>query len=372
MNLSSRVSRIAGQPMFDIMTKAKLREAQGEKMYHFEIGDLVFDTPSSVKAAAIAAVHANNTHYAPSRGSPALVAAATEDAAYRCRCIATEKEILVTPGANIQIYLALAAACDAGDSVIIPTPYFPSYVSQCQALEIIPLRLYTPAPKFKITATDVDGAHRSGVKGIILNSPNNPTGAVYSEDELKAIYSACKKHDMFIISDEVYATTVFDYCSIKKFDTDGRVLVVNSFSKSLAMSGWRIGYAFGPADWVEKMRVLQETILSCVSPFIQSAGIAALNAKRDVLRYSEGINTQLYTLYTRLRSIDTLRVYQPEGGLYCWAQILNGKTSAEYCADALDKGVVLCPGTVFGVEGFVRFSCCSSLDDIIEGVRRLK
>lgn len=361
-----RMDQVQGQPMFGLLARAQEMERAGRDMVHFELGDTNFDTPADVKAAVVEALDRNQTHYAAPSGRYEIKRAAMQVTARSRGFTPAESQLLVTPGANMQIYLALAVACDPGDAVAIPVPYFPSYVAQVCALGL------------KIVLYDsVEALCKMQPKAIILNSPNNPTGKVLSENDIEAVYRSANASDALLISDEVYSRmiykgtffspSVYDHCR-------ERTVVVNGFSKSFAMSGWRLGVMTGPENIIKKCTVLLETILSCVPPFIQMAGAKALlGMQEETKNMRANLEVRRLLMWNGLNSLKGVKCEEPEGGLYCWANIEDTRLSAkEYADKAMVVGVVLSPGTFFGQEGFVRLCYGCSEEDIKKGIERLR
>jgi aspartate/methionine/tyrosine aminotransferase len=351
--------------MFSILSRARELERQGKKFIHFELGDPDFDSPKEVKREIIKQIKKNNTHYAPSRGIDELIEAAA-DVTEKSRGFRPEKEqLLVTPGANIQIYLALSCVVDVINhcEIAFNSPYFPSYLSQVVACN---------------SAEAIGGLEREvndWTKAVIINSPCNPTGVVLTKNEMHRIYDICKERDILLISDEVYSRMIYDpwceFFSPSMIDhCKERVLVVNGFSKSFAMTGYRLGVATGPAELIRRMMVLQETILSCVPPFIQMAGVAALKSGQ---RYASKMARE----YMRRRDIVCQRLdlggfeyIKPQGGMYVFVKCPI-KDDKEFALAAMDDGVLVSPGYIFGQPGWFRIAFCVGPYDIYEGVQRL-
>lgn len=374
MKFNSRT--VAGQEMFTWLKRAKDIENSGKSVIHLEIGDPDFDTPQIAVDRCILALEEKHTHYVPSRGCDSLIGAAqkvTERSRGFCPSV---EQLLVTPGANIQIYLALSCVCDVGSEVIIIRPYFPSYISQVVSIGAIPV-VVDSAEDFGLDCKAIEQAITPSTRAIIINFPNNPSGAVYSSDDIRAVYVIAKKHDILLISDEVYSRMIFDrpFYSASMIDKcRDCVVVVNGFSKSHAMTGWRLGVVTGPEPLIERMRILQETILSCVPPFIQEAGAALLlNDQREQAQMMTCTKGRAYILTDLIEHmIRSVKVVEPHGGLYCLAKIQNGMNSEQYCSAALDRGVALAPGTMFGMEGHVRFAYVKRTSAYSEAAIRLE
>lgn len=368
----SRVSEeYTGQPMFQILQDAQALERKGKRLYHFELGDPDFSTAPYIIDAAVDALKSGKTHYSPSSGERVLLEAA-RSVTKKSRGFEPEiEQLLVTPGANMQIYLALACMCNPKELVAIPVPYFPSYIAQVKALGLTPYLL----PCDNTYKIDPAMLRSMKPKVLILNYPSNPTGVMYTAAELWEIYVAAREVDAWVIADEVYARLLYDgeFHSMSQFDgCKERVVVVNGLSKSFAMTGWRVGIMTGPQELVRRMTVLQESICSCVSQFVQIGAAAALKGdQKPVMKQIAEYKSRRDTMVKALKNVKSLHCHVPEGGLYCWAKIMNGMKSNAYARWAIKRGVVLSPGYMFGMGNHVRFSFANSCTTIEEGIGRL-
>ena len=369
--------------MFQVFAKAQELERQGKKIIHFEIGDPDFDTPENVVEAACNALKKGDTHYTNSSGLPEFKKASA-DVTERSRGFRPGMDqILVTAGGNVQIYYAVACLVNPGEEVIIPDPGFVSYNSIIQFVGAkavkVPLR---EENEFRLNPDDVKRAVTEKTRMIIINSPHNPTGSVMTEEEIRRVYEIAEERDVYLLSDEVYTRMIYKDSDVKfsspsKYDhCRKRTLVVHAFSKSYAMTGWRLGAVTGPPDVIAKMGLLLETTSSCVSPFIQRAGIEALTGSQ------EPINTMVHELRERrdvmvagLNALSGITCLKPKGAFYAFPNIRGtGLTSQEFADVMLEKaGVALCPGHYFGEngEGYVRLCYASSISNIKEGMRRI-
>ncbi len=281
--------------MFQILAKAQELERQGKEILHFELGDPDFNTPVTIVDAAVKALKDGETHYASSAGLLELKEAAAE-VTVRSRGFRPDLEqLLVCPGVNVMIYYATACAVESGEEVIVPDPGFVSYFSILKFLGTkivrVPLR---EENEFRLNPDDVRKAMTPKTRMIIINSPSNPTGAVMTEEEIKKIYEIAEEYDVYLLSDEIFARMIYqdagtrDYSPSKYDHCRKRTIIANGFSKSYAMTGWRLGVATGPAEIISKMGLLLETTTSCVSPFIQKAGIEALRGNQEPILKEKG------------------------------------------------------------------------------------
>ena len=288
--LSSASELLEGQKMFQILAKSKELEEQGKNIIHFEIGDPDFNTPKNVIDAAIKSLQAGNTHYTKSSGLDSLKEASIERSKNSRGFSPSKKQILVTAGANIQIFYSLACIANPGDEIVTIDPCFVSYKSIIKFLGLIPRFVSLHEENdFRINPTDLRKAITNKTRAILINSPHNPTGAVLTESDSRAIYDIAEEYDLYLISDEVYGRMVFNDVNQKNtfFSPSSidhckeRSIIIHSLSKSYAMTGWRIGAVTGPENVIEKMTLLLETTSSCVSPFIQEAAEEALKCDQS-------------------------------------------------------------------------------------------
>lgn len=369
--------------MFQILAKAQELERQGKKIIHFEIGDPDFNTPVNIVDAACKALRQGDTHYTNSSGILEYKKVAA-DVTERSRGFKPDlDQILVTAGGNVQIYYGVACAVNPGDEVVIPDPSFVSYNSIIKFVGAKPVKvpLYEEN-EFRLNPDDVEDAITDKTRMIIINSPNNPTGSVMTEEEFRRIYEIAEKYDLYLMSDEVYARMIYEdsnttFSSPSKYDRcKERTLVVHAFSKSYAMTGWRLGAVMGPAEMISKMGLLLETTSSCVSPFIQRAGIEALTGSQEPInKMIDEFRKRRDMIVDELNKLPEIRCLKPKGAFYVFPNIKEtGLTSQEFADMMLDKaGVALCPGNYFGEsgEGYVRLCYANSIVNIKEGIQKM-
>ena len=380
--LSRIASRIDGQPMFKLLEKAQKLEKEGRRIIHFEIGDPDFATPKNISDAAINAIKNEYTHYVSSFGL-------TE---FREKiCEATEKsrgfrpnldQVLITPGANIAIFYAISCIVNPKEEIIVPDPGFPTYYSTIKMCDAIPVRVpLLESNNFRMNPKDIENSITKKTKMIIINSPQNPTGSVMTEEEIKMTYEIAKKHDLFLYSDEIYARMIYKnsvFNSPSVFDKcQEHTIISNGFSKAFAMTGWRLGAVIGPSYIIEKMRLLLETTSSCVPPFIQKAGIEAIEGDQSLQKKMyEEYEIRRDLIVNGINSISGLSCVVPGGAFYVFVNIKKtGMTSEEFCDYVLeDSGVAMLPGTSFGQfgEGFIRICYAVGQSDINDALKRIK
>lgn len=379
--LSTMALSLEGQPMFQILAKTQELERQGKEILHFELGDPDFETPFTIKEALThALLRENDTHYAPSSGLLELKEAVAESTLQTKHFRPDLNQLLVTAGANVQLFYAIACTVNPGEDVIVPDPGFVSYYSILKMLGInairVPLR---EENKFRLDPMDVQRSMTLDTKMIIINSPSNPTGSMMTTGEIEAIYDIAELNDLYILSDEVYSRIRYEPVQFSPSYYDHckeRTILVNSFSKSYAMPGFRLGVSIAPHKVTEKMGLMLETTSSCVSPFIQRAGIEALKGNQDSIHTMvEELRLRRNKIVNGLNSIPGITCLLPQGAFYVFPNITKtGLSSQEFTDKMLEAGIAVTPGTVFGEhgEGYIRMSYTTSLDNIDKAIRIMR
>tara|TARA_X000000950_G_scaffold121805_1_gene152737 strand:- start:7331 stop:8503 length:1173 start_codon:yes stop_codon:yes gene_type:complete len=384
MKLSKSSNDLVGQKMFQIMAKAQEMERKGKKIIHFEIGDPDFNTPINVKNAAITSIKKNHTHYSNSMGIEELRKAACKVTKKSRGFEPSINQVLITPGANFQIFLAISCIINPGDEVIIPDPSFVSYASIVKFLRgkiiSVPLKENN---EFRLNPNDIKKKITKKTKIIIINSPHNPTGSVMNKTEIEEIFKLASQKNIYLISDEIYsriiykdsATSFFSPSSIDKCKKN--TILVNGFSKSYAMTGWRLGVVTGPESLIKKMGLLQETSISCVPKFTQMAGLEALLGSQKringmVIEFKERRDL----LVNALNQIKGFRCLQPKGAFYAYPNIKDTNLSSEKISNILLEkcGIAIAPGCIFGKngEGYIRICYATSKQNIKNGMNIMK
>lgn len=381
-HLSIAANNVEGQPMFKVLDKVQKLERSGREILHFELGEPNFDTPSNIVEVACQALKRGETHYASSMGLHAFREVVQKTTEISRGFKPEINQILVTPGANSIIYLAISCLVNPGEEVIVPDPGFPTYYSAIKYCGAIPVAvpLYE-SNQFRMNPDDLRRRITSKTRLIILNSPSNPTGAVMTPDEIDEVARIAEEQDIYLLSDEIYARMVFDggsqfYTPARLDQCKERTIVINGFSKAFAMTGWRLGVAIGPEEVIEKMGLVVQTIVSCVPPFIQLAGMEAIQG--DQTRIAEMMveyQQRRDILVEGLNNIPGIKCVKPEGALYAFPNISDtGMTSEEFANFALEKaGVALLPGNNFGEygEGHVRLCYVNSIENIRHALDKL-
>ena len=336
------------------------------------IGEPDFDTPEAIKAAAVAALEAGQTHYAPNQGTLKLRCAIAEYETRRGNPV-TEDRVLVTVGACQALFTAFLGILNPGEEVIVPTPCFPLYESliQIAGAKMVPLDISKTG--FQITPEDLKAAITPKTKGILLNSPHNPTGTVLNEQSLAAVKDAVLGKPIFVICDNVY-DRLCDYpCPDLSLDADlaQQIILCQSFSKPYAMTGWRIGYLVAPEYAMNQLLLLSAATVTAVPTFLQEAAAEAL--KTDHTPMAEAFARRRKYVCSRLDEMG-ISYPKPEGAFYVFPDISRfGLRSEEFCTRMIREAkVAAVPGICFGAEGFIRISCCCAEEELKRGLDRME
>jgi len=388
IKLSNRCRLIKPSPTLSLSAKAKEMKDAGIDVISFSVGEPDFNTPEYIKASAHKAIDANFTRYTNNAGILELRQAICEKLLRDNGLQYAPKEVLVSPGAKASIVNALTAVCDIKDQVLMATPYWVSYPYQVALANAEPVYIPTREEDgYKILPTELEKAITENPcsKVLIINSPGNPTGAVYTEAELANIAEVCVNHNILVISDEIYERLVYEevkHISIASINEEikQQTIVINGVSKAYAMTGWRLGYAAGPAEIIAAAGMVQEHTTSCVNSITQRACITALKEEDDSIEQMRlEFARRRDFLFAELQKLPHLTCFKPQGAFYIMPGIKwylennnqNIRTSDDFCAKLLDKYyVALVSGNSFGLEGTVRFSYANSLENIKEGVQR--
>ncbi len=338
------------------------------------IGEPDLDTPAPVREAAEASLAEGDTHYPPNNGQPYLLEALSqyEERAHGLRY--APDEIIVTAGATEAIFIALSAILNPGDEVIIPTPAFSLYASATALCRGVPVALPAERSGFQIDPAALEAAITPRTKALVLTSPNNPTGCVYTRETLEAVREILRDRPVFVLCDDVYRELCYtaDYHSFAEFsDLRDRIIVVNSFSKPWAMTGWRVGWCMADRPVKEKMQVFHQYAVVSVPSFVQRACVTALETDTAPMRAL--FQKRRDDVCRRLADMG-VEFHRPEGAFYVFPDIRKYGMDAEtFCGRMLREGLVgVLPGTYFGAEGFVRISCCYGDEALREGLDRME
>ncbi|WP_141434371.1 pyridoxal phosphate-dependent aminotransferase [Bacillus sp. 03113] len=347
---------------------------------HLEVGEPAFDTPFFIKEAAKAAINQNYTHYTPNAGLISLRESIAKHIEKQYKVPVVPEQVVVTPGAINAICLSLLTLVDIGEEVLIPDPGWPNYEQVVLGQGAVPVRYrLNPDEGFSPDFKDLEKNVSDKTKVIIINSPGNPTGAVFSKETIISLVEFAKKHDLYIVSDEIYDGITFEkeHISTLPFDEDGRVIGIFGFSKNYAMTGWRIGYAVAPINIATAMIPNIELLVSCTSAISQKAAEAALNDPRSPEFVQEMTNTYK-TRFEKAYQIlieENMKVYKSEGAFYLLVNLEDTGLKGMELALAIlkEEHVAVAPGSTFGpsAESMIRISFAGSDEDIVEGVKRI-
>ena len=338
------------------------------------IGEPDLDTPEHIRAQAKAALDAGDTHYPPGNGYPYLLEAISRFEAQAHGLHYAPQEIIATVGATEALFVSLSTILNPGDEVIIPTPAFGLYDALVRLRGGVPVALPTEDNHFQIDPAALQAAITPKTKAVILNSPNNPTGCVYTKETLDAIHEVLCDKPIFVLCDDVYRAMVYgtEFHSFAEYqDMRDRIIVIQSFSKPYAMTGWRLGYCMADAPILDRIQVFHQYAVTSIPSFVQQACVTALETPTDDV--CALFQKRRDYVYGRLKAMG-LSVEEPQGAFYMFIDIRPfGMDSTTFCTRMLKEGLVgLIPGVHFGTEGFMRLSYCYSDADLKEGLDRIE
>jgi aspartate aminotransferase len=381
MKLSERLARLGTETAFEVLVRARALEAQGRKVIHLEIGEPDFDTPAHITDAAIAALKGGATHYGPAAGLPELRQAIAEDSSARRGARATPEMVVVTPGGKPIMFYVILALVDPGDEVLYPNPGFPIYESMIRYIGGVPVPVRLLEDRgFALDVDQLVSKVGPKTKLIVLNYPHNPTGGSIPEAGLRAIADVASKHGVPVLADEIYSQILYEGRHVSIAAMPGmqeRAIVLDGFSKTYAMTGWRLGYGVMPAPLAQVVAKLQTNAVSCTATFTQMAGVTALRGDHSGVRAMvDEFRRRRDAIVDGLRRIPGFKCPRPQGAFYVFPNITGTGYSAKPLADRLldEAGVACLSGTAFGEwgEGHLRFSYANSLENIEEALRRIE
>jgi aspartate/methionine/tyrosine aminotransferase len=365
-----------------VLARAQQLEAQGCDIIHLEIGQPDFETYPYIRKAGIAAIQAGKTRYTPPAGIPELRQAIAEDAGQRRGIEVRPEQVVVTPGAKPNLFFPILALVEAGDEVIYPDPGFPSYEAIITAAGGVPVPVPLLEDKgfsFDLRAFDARLSDRTRL--VILNSPGNPTGGVMPLADLEHIAAAAKRSDCWVISDEIYSRLVYDGAKAPSIATlpgmGERTIIVDGFSKTYAMTGWRLGYGIMPDELAQRVELLLTHSIGCTAQFTQVAGLEAIRGSQaqvdDVLA---AFARRREVIVHGLNDLPGVSCQKPQGAFYVFPNIAATGMASTALADLLleQAGVALLPGSGFGRfgEGYLRLSYANSIENIQRGLERMR
>jgi aspartate aminotransferase len=381
MQLSSRANSLTPSLSLSVDSKAKAMKSEGLDVCSFGAGEPDFDTPEHIKAAAIAALESGFTKYTPSSGIPELRQAIADKLQQENGISYKPSQIIVSTGAKHSCYNAILATCQPGDEVIIPSPYWLSYPEMVRLAGADPIFVQTKEENgWKITRDDFENAMTPRTKMIIINSPNNPTGAVYTRQEIEGIAAVAAEEEILILADEIYEKLVYDgleHVSIASLGPEfyDLTITVNGFSKAYAMTGWRLGYLGAPDPIARAIDSIQSHVTSNPCSFAQKGALAAIKGdQQSVADMRDEFDMRRQYIVERFARISSVSIVKPAGAFYVLANISKlGLTSQNFADRLLSKAnVSVVPGIAFGDDRTVRFSYATSLDVIKKGMDKFE
>jgi aspartate/methionine/tyrosine aminotransferase len=381
LRLAERMWRLGSETAFEVLARARELERRGKQVVHLEIGEPDFATPSNIVAAAVGALHDGWTHYGPSAGLPGLRQAIAEEISRSRQVRVSADEVVVVPGGKPIIFFSLLALAEVGDEVIYPNPGFPIYESVIRyaGARPVPIRLREDK-HFGLDVDELASLINHRTKMIILNSPQNPTGGVLSKQDVHDIADVIGDRNIMVLSDEIYSRLVFEgehYSIISAPGFQQRTILLDGFSKTYAMTGWRLGYGVMRPDLAAHVSRLMTNSSSCTASFTQIAGIEALQGDQSsVERMRTEFQRRLNTFVTGLNHIQGFACRVPKGAFYAFPNITATGWKSKKLADALleEAGVACLAGTGFGEfgEGYLRFSIANSLENLNQALELIE
>ncbi len=390
MKLSAMASGIRPSSTLSISAEANRRKAEGVDIINFSAGEPDFNTPENIKEAAIRAINDNFTKYTPYEGIYELRKAVAEELKTEGLEYAPE-DIVISNGSKHAIKNALSAITDPGDEIIVPAPYWNSYIDIINMVYGVPVIVQTRKQNiFKVTRAELEKAYTPKTKALIINSPNNPTGAVYSEAELKEIADFAVEKDIFVISDEIYKRLIYSrhlkHISIASLGEDikKRTIVVDGLSKSFSMTGWRVGYTASDRELAKAIANIQSNSTSNINSVAQAAALEALTGdKGEMINMLKEFQHRRDFIAQRISDIPLLSSILPKGAFYLFvdvSKLLGNSVRGTLLNDSRDVadvlmnsyGVAVVPSDAFGVKNYIRISYATSMRDIVEGANRIE
>jgi aspartate aminotransferase len=381
LRLAERMSRLGTETAFEVLNRARALERQGKDIIHLEIGEPDFDTPQNVIEAGVEAMRAGWTHYGPSAGYPELRQAIADEVGRSRGVKVAPEEVVVVPGGKPIIFFSMLALIDKGDEVIYPNPGFPIYESMISYVggRAVPVRL-REEKDFTLDADELSHLISDRTKLIILNSPQNPTGGILTKRDIEQIAAAIGDRNIFVLSDEIYSRLIFEgrhHSIISEPGFKDRTILLDGFSKSYAMTGWRMGYGVMRADLAMQIARLMTNSNSCTASFTQAAGIEALRGDQGsvaLMRLEFQRRRDMFV--AGLNRIKGFSCRMPKGAFYVFPNVTATGWQSKRLADALleEAGVACLSGTSFGEfgEGYLRFSVANSMENLQRALDRIE
>jgi aspartate/methionine/tyrosine aminotransferase len=373
LRLAGRMARLGTETAFEVLAKARALEAKGRNIIHLEIGEPDFDTPANIIEAAVDALHNGWTHYGPSAGLPELREVVAEEVSRTRGVPVAPEEVVIVPGAKPIIFFAILALVEEGDEVIYPNPGFPIYESMINFMGARPVPIHLREEQdFRLDVNELASHITDRTRLVIINSPQNPTGGVLEEKDIRDIAAAIGDRDIVVFADEIYSRLIYEGEHHSIFSLPGwkdRTVLLDGFSKTYAMTGWRLGYGVMRADLAQHFSRLATNAHSCTASFTQVAGIEALRGDQSsVDKMREEFRRRRDFFVAGLNRIRGFSCRVPKGAFYVFPNITGTGWASKKLADALleEAGVACLAGTAFGAygEGYLRLSVANSIGNL--------
>jgi aspartate/methionine/tyrosine aminotransferase len=381
MQFAERMERLGTETAFEVLSRAKALEAQGRKIIHLEIGEPDFDTPLFIREAAMQALKNGRTHYSPAAGILELRQAICEEVARRRGVAVRPENVVVTPGAKPIIYFPITALIEEGDEVIYPNPGFPIYESVIEFVDskTIPLPL-REEKNFRFDLTKLQKLISGRTRMIIINSPQNPTDNILKREDMHAIAEIAHSRNIIMLTDEVYKNIIYENEHASILSEPGMLdhtILLDGFSKTYAMTGWRLGFGVMPAPLAQKVEKLMINSNSCTATFIQDAGVTALRGPHEEIdAFVQEFKRRRDLMVEGLNQIKGVHCRKPHGAFYCFPNVSKVPLGSKQLADHLlnEAGVAVLSGTAFGKfgEGYLRLSYANSIENIQAALQKMK
>ena len=380
LRLAKRMSRLGTETAFEVLAKARALEGQGRSIIHLEIGEPDFDTPANVVEAGVNALHKGWTHYGPSAGLPELRQTVAEEVSRTRGVAVSSDEVVIVPGGKPIIFFSILSFIDAGDEVIYPNPGFPIYESMIRYVGGQPVPIALREDKdFGLDVEELKSLISDRTKLVIINSPQNPTGGVLDKQQILEIAEVIGDRNIMVLSDEIYSRLIFEGKHFSIMSVPGfkdRTILLDGFSKTYAMTGWRMGYGVMRADLAAHFTRLMTNSNSCTASFTQIAGVEALRGDQSaVTKMCAEFQRRRDVVVAGMNRIKGFSCRTPKGAFYVFPNITQTGRSSRVLADALleEAGVACLSGASFGEygEGYLRFSTANSLENLTEAMNRI-
>ena len=383
IKFAERMSRLGTESAFEVLAKARRLEADGKHIVHLEIGEPDFATPDNIVEAGISAMQNGHTHYTPAAG---ILEARQAVAGFVTRMLKTEVdagEVVLVPGSKNVLLFTLLSCIEPGDEVILPDPGYPAYASQVNFIGAVPkVVTLREATGFRMDLDELASLVTPKTRMLIINTPQNPTGGVLTEEDVSFVCNLAHEHDLMVVSDEIYSQLVYGFHHVSPLSHPGmreRTVLMDGLSKSYAMTGWRLGYAVAPRPLAAKLEQLMINSSSCAAAFTQMAAIEALSApdsEHAVNRMVKVFEHRRDLVVDGLNEIEGVRCARPQGAFYAFPNIEGTGFGERDLADRLlsEAGVAVLPGTAFGAagKGYIRIAYTQSEDELKRGLDRIK